>query len=70
MRVILTYPISCGRNTYEILRILDSLRLTEAYNVYTPSNWMPGNPMMLPTTQTFREALLRDEGGFSIRIRL
>lgn len=61
IRAILTYPTSCGRNTYEILRILDSLQLTEAYNVYTPSNWMPGDPVMLPTTHSFREAILLSE---------
>lgn len=61
IRAVLTYPTSCGRNTYEILRILDSLQLTEAYNVYTPSNWMPGDPVMLPTTHSFREALLLSE---------
>ncbi|HOK50090.1 MAG: redoxin domain-containing protein [Bacillota bacterium] len=62
IKAILTYPVSCGRNTYEILRIIDSLQLTEAYNVYTPANWMPGDPVMLPTTQDFNEAKLRLEG--------
>lgn len=64
---ILTYPVSCGRNTYEVLRIIDSLQLTEAYNVYTPSNWMPGYPVMVPTTHNYNEAMNRlfngqDEG--------
>jgi peroxiredoxin (alkyl hydroperoxide reductase subunit C) len=64
IRSILTYPSSCGRNTYEVLRIIDSLQLTDAYNVYTPSNWMPGDPVMLPTTHDFNEALkrLQEEG--------
>jgi peroxiredoxin (alkyl hydroperoxide reductase subunit C) len=66
IRAILTYPISCGRNIYEVLRILDSLQLTQAYNVYTPPNWMPGDPVMVPTTQTFNEALLRSKGGSSM----
>lgn len=59
IRTILTYPVSCGRNTYEILRIIDSLQLTEAYNVFTPANWMPGDPVMLPTTHNFNEAMDR-----------
>jgi len=63
IKVILTYPVSCGRNTYEILRIIDSLQLTEAFNVYTPTNWMPGDPVMLPTTHNFKEAILRLEEG-------
>lgn len=64
IRAILTYPSSCGRNTYEVLRIIDSLQLTQAYNVYTPSNWMPGDPVMLPTTNDFNEAMrrLQEEG--------
>lgn len=63
IRAILTYPVSCGRNTYEVLRIIESLQLTEAYNVYTPANWMPGEPVIVPTTQFFKEALLRRENG-------
>ncbi|MEL7649151.1 MAG: redoxin domain-containing protein [Sedimentibacter sp.] len=63
IRAILTYPVSCGRNTYEVLRIIDSLQLTEAYNVYTPSNWMPGDLVMVPTTHTFRDAMIRKERG-------
>ncbi|WP_313339521.1 redoxin domain-containing protein [Sedimentibacter sp.] len=62
IRCILTYPNSCGRNTYEMLRIIDSLQLTDAYNVYTPANWMPGDPVMMPTTHSFREALLKSIG--------
>lgn len=59
IRAILTYPVSCGRNTYEILRIIESLQITEAYNVYTPANWMPGEPVIVPTTHYFKEALER-----------
>jgi peroxiredoxin (alkyl hydroperoxide reductase subunit C) len=67
IKAILTYPVSCGRNTFEILRIIDSLQLTDAYNVYTPANWMPGDPVVVPTTQNFNEALLRQQGqsGFN-----
>ncbi len=63
IKAVLTYPVSCGRNTYEVLRIIDSLQLTEAFNVYTPSNWMPGDPVMLPTTHSFKDAILRLEEG-------
>ncbi|HQK54059.1 MAG TPA: redoxin domain-containing protein, partial [Sedimentibacter sp.] len=67
IKAILTYPVSCGRNTFEILRIIDSLQLTDAYNVYTPANWIPGDPVVLPTTQNFNEAMLRQQGqsGFN-----
>ena len=67
IKAIFTYPVSCGRNTFEILRIIDSLQLTDAYNVYTPANWIPGDPVVLPTTQNFNEAMLRQQGqsGFN-----
>ncbi len=67
IKAISIYPVSCGRNTFEILRIIDSLQLTDAYNVYTPANWMPGDPVVLPTTQNFNEAMLRQQGqsGFN-----
>lgn len=60
---ILTYPVSCGRNVNEIIRIIDSLQLTRAYNVFTPSNWMLGDPVMLPTTHNFNEAMDRYFNG-------
>jgi peroxiredoxin (alkyl hydroperoxide reductase subunit C) len=63
---IITYPVSCGRNYYEVLRVLDSLQLTEAHNVYTPSNWMPGDPVIEPTPHTFNEAIERSESGESM----
>lgn len=65
IRCILTYPNSCGRNTFEILRIIDSLQLTDAYGVYTPANWVVGSPVMLPTANTFSKAPLRKHQGLS-----
>lgn len=60
---ILTYPVSCGRNAYEILRIIDSLQLTYESRLYTPANWMPGQPAVIPPPQTFEEALQREFNG-------
>ncbi|WP_313347169.1 redoxin domain-containing protein [Sedimentibacter sp.] len=59
IRAILTYPRSVGRSSYEILRLLDALQLSEAYNVSTPTNWVPGDPVILPTRKTFYEGLNR-----------
>jgi len=56
IRAIISYPISCGLNIYELLRVIDSLQTTEQYNVYTPSNWVPGGPVIIPAPQTFEEA--------------
>ncbi|MBP1926723.1 peroxiredoxin (alkyl hydroperoxide reductase subunit C) [Sedimentibacter acidaminivorans] len=63
---ILTYPVSCGRNLYEILRMIDSLQLTYENNVYTPANWIPGQPVVVPPPHTFEEALQRENEGESL----
>ena len=44
IRAILSYPLSNGRSIPEILRLLIALQTTDAYNVYTPANWQPGQP--------------------------
>ncbi|MBF0374384.1 MAG: peroxiredoxin [Alphaproteobacteria bacterium] len=47
VRLILTYPASCGRNFQEILRTLDSLQLTDQYSVATPVNWQEGQDVII-----------------------
>src|SRR5260221_2546267 len=39
VRLMITYPQSAGRNFDEILRVIDSLQLTDNYSVATPGNW-------------------------------
>ena len=56
---IISYPLSCGLNIYEVLRVIDSLQVTENYNLYPPSNWMPGNPLLIPVPHTIEEAMNR-----------
>ncbi|HEX4926131.1 MAG TPA: peroxiredoxin [Bdellovibrionales bacterium] len=47
VRLILTYPASTGRNFVEILRVIDSLQLTDKYKVATPVNWRDGNDVII-----------------------
>ncbi|AYZ34419.1 peroxiredoxin [Chryseobacterium indologenes] len=48
VRLIITYPASTGRNFNEILRVLDSLQLVDAYTVATPANWENGDDVIVP----------------------
>src|ERR1700761_9176632 len=50
IKVMLTYPMSTGRNFDEILRIPDSLQLTALENVSSPVNWRPGDDVIIPTS--------------------
>lgn len=47
VRLILTYPASTGRNFVEILRVIDSLQLTDGYKVATPVNWKQGEDVII-----------------------
>ena len=47
IRMILTYPASTGRNFNEILRVIDSLQLTDSHSVATPVNWKQGDDVII-----------------------
>ncbi|KAJ1722864.1 peroxiredoxin 1 [Coemansia biformis] len=47
IRLILTYPASCGRNFDEILRTIDSLQLSDKHPIATPANWQPGEDVIV-----------------------
>lgn len=52
VRLIITYPASTGRNFDEILRVIDSLQLTDSHSVATPMDWQPGQRVViLPSLQ-------------------
>jgi thioredoxin-dependent peroxiredoxin len=48
IRAMLLYPMSSGRNFDEVLRLLDSVQLTESKGVATPVNWKPGEHVIIP----------------------
>ena len=47
IKLIITYPMSTGRNFDEVLRVLDSIQLTARHKVATPVNWRPGEDVII-----------------------
>lgn len=64
VRLMLTYPPSTGRNFDEILRVIDSLQLTDAHKVATPVNWTDGKPVIIVPSLSNEEAKQRFPGGW------
>ncbi|KEZ78921.1 MULTISPECIES: peroxiredoxin [Gammaproteobacteria] len=56
IRMTLTYPKSAGRNFDEILRVIDSLQLTDNYKVTTPANWQDGDDVIVSPALSNEEA--------------
>jgi len=56
IKMILTYPMSTGRNFDEILRAIDSMQLTAKHRVSTPANWKQGDDIILGGAITKEEA--------------
>ncbi len=59
IRAILIYPMTNGRNIWEILRLIIALQATDKYNVVTPANWEPGQPVLVSPPNNFDEMMLR-----------
>ncbi|KAN0009827.1 hypothetical protein ACTFIU_007134 [Dictyostelium citrinum] len=64
LRAQITLPASTGRNFNEILRILDSLQLTDKYKVATPSDWVDGNDCIIVPTVSDEDAKKLFPKGF------
>ncbi len=63
IRLMLTYPASTGRHFDEILRVLDSLQLTDSHKLATPVNWQPGDDcIIVPALSNEEAAKLFPEG--------
>ncbi|HJW69073.1 MAG TPA: peroxiredoxin [Candidatus Binatia bacterium] len=57
VRAMITYPASTGRNFAEILRVLDSLQLTDHHQVATPADWKDGDDCVIVPSLTDPEEL-------------
>jgi alkyl hydroperoxide reductase subunit AhpC len=65
IRLSLTYPASTGRNFDEILRVIDSLQLTDRYKVATPVNWKQGEDVIIVPAVTGEDARKLFPGGWN-----
>lgn len=65
VRLIITYPASTGRNFDEILRVVDSLQLTDNHKVATPANWKDGDDVVIvPSLKDEDEIRQRFPAGY------
>ncbi len=65
IRMTLTYPKSAGRNFDEILRVIDSLQLTDNYKVTTPADWQYGDDVIVSPAISNEEAEKLFPAGFT-----
>jgi thioredoxin-dependent peroxiredoxin len=56
IKLMMTYPMTTGRNFDEILRVLDSMQLTAKYKVATPVNWKKGDDVIIAGSVTDEDA--------------
>jgi len=64
IRLTLTYPPSTGRNFNEILRVIDSLQLTDNYSVATPVDWVDGEDVVISPAVSDEDAKSKFAKGF------
>lgn len=64
IKLMLSYPMSTGRNFDEVLRVLDSIQLTAKHKVSTPVNWKPGDDVILSGAISDEEAKQKYPGGW------
>ena len=56
IKLMITYPMTTGRNFDEILRVIDSMQLTAKYKVATPVNWKQGEDVIIVPAVSNEEA--------------
>lgn len=64
VKLILTYPMSTGRNFDEVLRVLDSIQLTAKHKVATPVNWKQGEDVIIVPAVSDEEARQKFPDGW------
>ncbi|WP_119418265.1 peroxiredoxin [Desertibaculum subflavum] len=67
IRLMITYPQTCGRNFDEILRVIESLQLTDGYKVATPVNWKPGEDVIIVPSLSDEDAKKQFSGWRALK---
>ena len=65
IRLVMTYPMSVGRNSDEILRVIDSLQLSDRCTIATPADWRPGDDVIIPPSINDDDAKKMFPQGFT-----
>ena len=63
IKLVISYPMSTGRNFDEVLRVIDSMQLTAKHKVATPVNWKDGEDVIILPAVTDDEAQAEVSGG-------
>ena len=64
IKLMMTYPMTTGRNFDEILRVLDSMQMTAKYKVATPVNWKKGDDVIIAGSVSDDDAKTLFPGGW------
>ena len=64
IKLMLTYPMTTGRNFDEVLRVVDSMQLTAKHQVATPVNWKQGDDVIIVTSVSDEDAKKKYPSGW------
>ena len=64
IKLVISYPMTTGRNFDEILRVINSLQLTAQHQVATPVNWKPGDEVIIAGSVSDEQARQRYPDGW------
>ena len=64
IKLMLSYPMSTGRNFDEVLRVLDSMQLTARHQVATPVNWKQGDDVIILPSVSEDDAKKKYQSGW------
>ena len=64
IKLIITYPMTTGRNFDEVVRVIDSLQMTAKHTVATPANWKPGEDVIIPASVSNEAAAAKYPQGW------